>query len=108
MISLRVFKGYIQNGKRQIPQYLLFRCGMAHLYFSLKKWGKTSKLQKEILKTEMNHDEVDGKNYRDKKTKDWIMSRMMCCVLLFHMLGMLRLWKKLQDLAWKTVCHYLD
>ena len=32
----------------------------------IKKLGKTFKLQKEFLKTEMNHDEVDGDNYKDK------------------------------------------
>ena len=28
IISLRVFNGYIYNGKKQILQYLIFRCGM--------------------------------------------------------------------------------
>ena len=32
-----------------------------------KKLGKTFKFQKELLKTEQNHDEVDGNNYKDKK-----------------------------------------
>ena len=45
--------------KKHIPQYLHFRCGMTHLNYSLKKLGKTFKLQKELLKTEMDHDEVD-------------------------------------------------
>ena len=31
---------------------------MTHLNYSLKKLGKTFKLQNELLKTEMNHDEV--------------------------------------------------
>ena len=44
---------------------------MTHLIYSLKKMGKTSKLQKELLKTEMNHDEVDGNNYKDKKG-EWL------------------------------------
>ena len=43
---------------------------MTHLDYSLKNLGKTFKLQKEILKTEMNHDEVDGINYSDKKLID--------------------------------------
>ena len=33
----------------------------------MKKFGRNFKLQKEILKTEMNHDEVDSKDYKDKK-----------------------------------------
>ena len=44
---------------------------MTHLNYYLKKLGKTFKLQKEILKTEMNHDEVDGDNYKDKIT-EWL------------------------------------
>ena len=40
---------------------------MTHLSYSLKKLGKTFKLQKELIKTEMNHDEVAGKINREKK-----------------------------------------
>ena len=45
---------------------------MTHLNFSLKKLGRTFKLQKELLKTEKNHDEVDGIIYEDKKDK-WLV-----------------------------------
>ena len=31
IISMRVFAGYIQNNKRHIRQYLIFRCGKTHL-----------------------------------------------------------------------------
>ena len=44
---------------------------MTHLNYSLKKLGKTFKLQKELLKTEMDHDEVDYNNYKDKKD-EWL------------------------------------
>ena len=71
IISSRVLNGYIQNGKRQIPQYLSFGCGMTHLNYSLKKLGKTFILQNELSKTEMNQDEVDGNNYRYKKN-EWL------------------------------------
>ena len=64
---MKIFKGYIQNGNRQIPQYLLFPCGMTHLSYSLEKLGKTFKLQKELLKTELNHDEIGGNNYKEEK-----------------------------------------
>ena len=37
----------------------------------IKNLGKTFKLQKELLKTEMNHDEVDGNNYKDK-INEWL------------------------------------
>ena len=44
---------------------------MTHLNYSLKKLGETFKLQKELLKTELNHDEVDGNNYKDK-INEWL------------------------------------
>ena len=40
---------------------------MTHLKYSLKKSGKTFNLQKEIMKTEPNHNEVDCNIYKDKK-----------------------------------------
>ena len=67
IISMKSFNGYICNGEKQIPQYAIFRCGMTHLNYPLEELGKTFKLPKELLKTEMNHDEIDGKNWRDKK-----------------------------------------
>ena len=44
---------------------------MIHLSYSLNKLGKTFRLQKELLKTEMNHDEVDGDKYKDK-INEWL------------------------------------
>ena len=44
---------------------------MTHLNYSLNKLGKTFKLQKQLLKTEMNHDEVGGKNYKEK-LNEWL------------------------------------
>ena len=71
IIDLKVFNGLIQKNNKQIPQYLHFRCGITHLNYSLKKLGKTFKLPKELLKTEMNHDEIDENNWRDKKD-EWL------------------------------------
>ena len=67
IIELKVFNGLIQKNNKQIPQYLHFRCGMTHLNYSLKKLGMTFKLPKELLKTEMSRDDIDGKNYKDKR-----------------------------------------
>ena len=50
IISLKLFNDYIEKNKKQIPQFLIFRCGMAHLNYSVKKLGKTFKLPKEINK----------------------------------------------------------
>ena len=44
---------------------------MTYLNYSLKKLEKTFKLQKDSLKTEMNHDEKDGNKYKDKKD-EWL------------------------------------
>ena len=54
---MKLPNGYLHNSKKQIPQYLFFRCGMTNSKYSLKKIGKTCKLQKELSKIEMNHDE---------------------------------------------------
>ena len=71
IIELKVFNGYIEKNNKQIPQYLHFRCGMTHLNYSLKKLGKTFKLQKELLKTEMDHKEVYSDTWKDKKV-EWL------------------------------------
>ena len=44
---------------------------MTHLYCSLKKLGKTFKIRKELLKTELDHDEIDRKKYKDK-INEWL------------------------------------
>ena len=46
----------------------------------MKKVGKSFKLQKELLKTEMNHDEVDGNNIKDKKDEwlDYVKQDVLC------------------------------
>ena len=67
ILSLKVFTGYIHNGKKQIPKNLVFRCGMTHLAHSLMKLGKTFKLEKNLLKTEMNHDEIYTDFWMDRK-----------------------------------------
>ena len=67
IISLKVFNGLMYKNNKQIPQYLHFRRRMTHLNYSLEKSGKTFKLPKELLKTEMDHNDVDENNWRDKK-----------------------------------------
>ena len=68
---MRIPKGYIYNKKKQVPKYLVFRCVMVNLIYSWKKLCKAFKLLNELLKTEMNPDEVDGDNYKDKKD-EWL------------------------------------
>ena len=70
---MKVFNGYIQSksSTRQTPQHLHFRCGMTHLNYSLKKLGKTFKIPKSLLKTEMDHDEINEANCKEKRSK-WL------------------------------------
>ena len=53
---------------------------MTHLKYSLKKLGKTFKLQKELLKTEMNQDEVYSDTWKDKKhdSLDYFKNDVLC------------------------------
>ena len=85
IISLKIFNGYIYNGKKQIPQYLHFRCGMTHLNYSLKKLGKTFKLQKDLLKTEMKHDEVYSDTWKDRKPEwlDYVKNDVLCTAFCY-------------------------
>ena len=77
---MRVLNGYIQNGKRQSLQSLFFRCGLTDLNFSLEKLVKTFKLQKELLKTEMNHDELYSDTWKVKKSEwlDYVKNDVLC------------------------------
>ena len=58
---------------------------MTHLNYSLKKLGKTFKLQRELLKTQMNHDEVDVNNCKDKKHEwlDYVKNDVLCTALSY-------------------------
>ena len=67
---------------------------MTHLNYPLTNSGRTLNLQKEMLKTEMNHNEVDGNDYKDKKMNGWIMVNKMSYVLLLFTLDIVKLWKK--------------
>ena len=100
---MNVFNDFKYNGKKQIPQYRIFRGGMTQLNSSLKKLGRTFKLQKELLKTEMNHDEKDANIWNIKKMNGWIMLNKLYCVLLSHMLDVVRQWKFSLVLVWKIV-----
>ena len=71
LIDLKVFNGLILKNNKQIPQYLHFRCGMTHLNYPLEKLGKTFKLQNELLKTKMDHNEVYPDTWKDKKS-EWL------------------------------------
>ena len=85
IIELKVFNGYIHINNKQIPQYLHFRCGMTHLNYSLKKLRKTFELQKELLKTEINHNEVYSDTWKDKKSEwlPYVKNDVLCTMYCF-------------------------
>ena len=85
IIAMKIFNGYIEKYEKQIPHYLHFRRGMTHLNYPLRKIGKTFKLQKELLKTEMNHDEVDGIIYKDKLNKrlSYVKNDIFCAAFSY-------------------------
>ena len=71
MERYKFFKSFqwLYTKKKQIAQYLIFRCDMSHLNYSLNKLGKTFRLQRELLTTEMNHDEISSDTWKDKKSE---------------------------------------
>ena len=54
-----------------------------------KKIGRTFKLQKELSKTQMNHDEVDGNNYLDEKDEwlDYVKQDVSCIAFSYARYG---------------------
>ena len=85
---------------------------MKRLNYSSKKLGKTFKLQKEILKTEMNHDEINEHIWRDKKDVwvDFVQNDVLCtafsydrcCKAMVEILGFpMKDCLSLQGLGWK-------
>ena len=71
----------------------------------VKKIGKTFKIQKELLKTEMDHDEVDGNNYRDK-INEWLLyvkNDVFCTVF-----GYARFCKAMQELTGLSIKYCLS
>ena len=67
---------------------------MTHLNYSLKKLRKTFELEKELLKTEMNHDEVYADTWKNKKNEWLKYVRTMFYLLLFHTLDIVNQCRK--------------
>ena len=70
IISLKIFNGYIDPVKK-IPQYVHFRCGRVHINKSLRKIGESYKLQKSLLKKELEHDEIYEDTW-EAKENEWL------------------------------------
>ena len=71
IISLKIYNGMVDvkaNSKGK-PQYLTFVCSMNHMKSSLRKLGETYKLQPELLKQEMNHEEIYEDTWQSKRSE---------------------------------------
>ena len=70
IVSLKIFNGYV-NPVKKIPQYVHFRCGRVHINQSLKKIGESYKLQKNLLKKELEHDEIFEDTWESREN-EWL------------------------------------
>ena len=70
VVSLKIFNGYVDQNKK-IPQYVHFTCGLLHIKDSLKNKGRSYKLQENLLKKELEHDEIFEENWEEKEN-EWL------------------------------------
>ena len=70
IVSLKIFNGYVDE-KKKIPQNDHFRCGRVHIKKSFKKIGESYKLQKNLLKKELEHDEIYEDTLEARKN-EWL------------------------------------
>ena len=78
---------------------------MTQLNYSLKKLGKTFKFQKEVSKTEKNHDEIYAEIGKIRKMNGLFMLKTIFSALFPVILVIVKLWKRLLVLVSKIVCH---
>ena len=70
IVSLKIFNGYVDQNKK-LPQYVHLRCGLIHIKDSLKNIGRSYKLQENLLKQELEHDEFFEDNWEEKEN-EWL------------------------------------
>ena len=70
IVSFKNFNIYVDQNQK-IPQYVHFRCGSMHIKDSLKKIGKSYKLESHLLKQELEHDEI-YEDIRKEKENEWL------------------------------------
>ena len=69
-MSLKIFNGYVDENKK-IPQFVHFRCRRVQINQGLKKIGESYKLQKSLLKKELEHDEIYEDTW-DARENEWL------------------------------------
>ena len=70
LVCLEIFKGFVDPAKKN-PQYVHLRCGLLHIKKSLKNIGKSYKLQENLLKKQLEHDEIFEDNWEEKEN-EWL------------------------------------
>ena len=70
IVSLKIFNGYADLVKK-ILQNVHFRCVLLHIKDSLKNRGRSYKLQENLLKKELEHDEIFEDNW-EEKGNEWL------------------------------------
>ena len=70
IVSPDIFNGCVDPFEK-IPQNVHFRCGLLHIIDSLKKIGKSFKLQQSLLRKELEHDELYDDNWVGKEN-EWL------------------------------------
>ena len=70
IVSLKIFNGYLDQIEKT-PQNVHFRCGRVHIIRSLKKIGESYKLQENLLKKELEHDEIYEDTW-EAKENEWM------------------------------------
>ena len=71
ILSLKLFNGYVDPVEK-IPQDIHFRCGLLHIKDSLKNIGNGYKLEKSLLKQELEHVEIYEDNW-EQKGNEWLL-----------------------------------
>ena len=67
ILKLIIRVGTVFENDREIPLYMKFVCSEVHISGSLRKIQKEYEIQPQLLKTEMEHNDVTLYNYREKK-----------------------------------------
>ena len=80
---------------------------MTYLNYSLRKLGKTFKLPKELLKTEMKHDEVYSDTWKNKKDEwlDYVKNDVLCTSYCYARYN--KCMEEITEFSMKDFCHYL-
>ena len=70
IVSLKIFNGYVNQNKKT-SQYVHLRCGKVYINKKLKEIGESYKLQENLLKIELEHDEIFEDTW-EAKENEWL------------------------------------